>query len=132
MHRASHAQGAAGRPRRRDHHSSPSPTRSVSAAISMAAPSSECVIPRCHSRYVSPERGGPTPGAASSSVQSGALPATAPPWAGPSPATASRSEEHTSELQSRGHLVCRLLLEKKKKKTKELKNDEETNTKLNN
>src|SRR2546422_7093092 len=29
-----------------------------------------------------------------------------------------RSEEHTSELQSRLHLVCRLLLEKKKKKTK--------------
>src|SRR5690625_3825079 len=28
--------------------------------------------------------------------------------------TARRSEEHTSELQSRGHLVCRLLLEKKK------------------
>src|SRR5215208_3461346 len=31
-------------------------------------------------------------------------------------ALAIRSEEHTSELQSRGHLVCRLLLEKKKKK----------------
>src|SRR5690554_2050775 len=30
----------------------------------------------------------------------------------------SRSEEHTSELQSRPHLVCRLLLEKKKKKIK--------------
>src|SRR5205809_7976533 len=30
--------------------------------------------------------------------------------------SASRSEEHTSELQSRLHLVCRLLLEKKKKK----------------
>src|SRR5437870_8421135 len=29
-----------------------------------------------------------------------------------------RSEEHTSELQSRGHLVCRLLLEKKKKQTR--------------
>src|SRR3989442_11174250 len=29
---------------------------------------------------------------------------------------ARRSEEHTSELQSRPHLVCRLLLEKKKKK----------------
>src|SRR2546421_9495605 len=29
-----------------------------------------------------------------------------------------RSEEHTSELQSRSDLVCRLLLEKKKKKTK--------------
>src|SRR5437870_6049504 len=28
--------------------------------------------------------------------------------------SAGRSEEHTSELQSRGHLVCRLLLEKKK------------------
>src|SRR2546422_5926958 len=31
---------------------------------------------------------------------------------------AQRSEEHTSELQSRLHLVCRLLLEKKKKKKK--------------
>src|SRR5687768_17640367 len=33
-----------------------------------------------------------------------------------------RSEEHTSELQSRLHLVCRLLLEKKKKKQKYNKN----------
>src|SRR5258708_10443619 len=32
----------------------------------------------------------------------------------------SRSEEHTSELQSPDHLVCRLLLEKKKKQTKTL------------
>src|SRR3712207_7055189 len=31
-----------------------------------------------------------------------------------------RSEEHTSELQSRQYLVCRLLLEKKKKKNKDL------------
>src|SRR5690625_6525759 len=30
--------------------------------------------------------------------------------------TQERSEEHTSELQSRGHLVCRLLLEKKNTK----------------
>src|SRR5690625_7078152 len=36
----------------------------------------------------------------------------APDQAGPAP---QRSEEHTSELQSRGHLVCRLLLEKKKR-----------------
>src|SRR3712207_7364650 len=36
------------------------------------------------------------------------------PLAGP------RSEEHTSELQSRQYLVCRLLLEKKKKKTNSL------------
>src|SRR2546422_2142661 len=34
----------------------------------------------------------------------------------PSTARSVRSEEHTSELQSRLHLVCRLLLEKKKKK----------------
>src|SRR5687768_18320803 len=33
---------------------------------------------------------------------------------------ACRSEEHTSELQSRLHLVCRLLLEKKKKKKKKI------------
>src|SRR5690625_1104363 len=33
-----------------------------------------------------------------------------------------RSEEHTSELQSRGHLVCRLLLEKKNKATKKMHN----------
>src|SRR5687768_17947044 len=39
-----------------------------------------------------------------------------------------RSEEHTSELQSRLHLVCRLLLEKKKKKKKITKN---TNNKIN-
>src|SRR2546422_4896954 len=32
-----------------------------------------------------------------------------------------RSEEHTSELQSRLHLVCRLLLEKKKKSDKPLR-----------
>src|SRR5690625_2165369 len=34
---------------------------------------------------------------------------------------ARRSEEHTSELQSRGHLVCRLLLEKKKHKKEKTK-----------
>src|SRR2546429_4253525 len=34
------------------------------------------------------------------------------------PAQRGRSEEHTSELQSRLHLVCRLLLEKKKKNIK--------------
>src|SRR3989442_8574490 len=39
-----------------------------------------------------------------------------PFWLRSSPLpTAMRSEEHTSELQSRPHLVCRLLLEKKKK-----------------
>src|SRR5690625_5902934 len=37
-----------------------------------------------------------------------------------------RSEEHTSELQSRGHLVCRLLLEKKNKKN----NDNQYQTRI--
>src|SRR2546429_1115753 len=36
-------------------------------------------------------------------------------------AALTRSEEHTSELQSRLHLVCRLLLEKKKKNTQYFK-----------
>src|SRR5437870_10337342 len=34
-----------------------------------------------------------------------------------------RSEEHTSELQSRGHLVCRLLLEKKKQRQQIQRNE---------
>src|SRR2546422_4422407 len=38
-----------------------------------------------------------------------------------------RSEEHTSELQSRLHLVCRLLLEKKKKKKPNRTNDTKEN-----
>src|SRR5438552_9330169 len=38
-----------------------------------------------------------------------------PPWPGCAFAEAVRSEEHTSELQSPDHLVCRLLLEKKNK-----------------
>src|SRR2546422_8484386 len=56
--------------------------------------------------------------AATTSTPSGPTAPTCP--GGPSnctaAATTSRSEEHTSELQSRLHLVCRLLLEKKKKK----------------
>src|SRR5687768_18107910 len=39
----------------------------------------------------------------------------------------SRSEEHTSELQSRLHLVCRLLLEKKKKKISNNKQNKKYN-----
>src|SRR3989441_9144321 len=38
-----------------------------------------------------------------------------PPTEAWSPSSPSRSEEHTSELQSLAYLVCRLLLEKKKK-----------------
>src|SRR3989442_8937069 len=40
----------------------------------------------------------------------------------------SRSEEHTSELQSRPHLVCRLLLEKKKQNDKMQQDDQSPDT----
>src|SRR3989442_10590022 len=63
-------------------------------------------------------------------VQTCALPISLPAWststpkgrpttmrASPGPSE-ERSEEHTSELQSRPHLVCRLLLEKKKRAAK--------------
>src|SRR6266850_2621763 len=59
-----------------------------------------------------------------------ASPSTMPPVAAVSAhATPKRfrSEEHTSELQSPCNLVCRLLLEKKKKKTKNDINDKKTN-----
>src|SRR2546422_6287177 len=50
----------------------------------------------------------------------------APPWCAricsPAAPDGRRSEEHTSELQSRLHLVCRLLLEKKKKKKRKINN----------
>src|SRR5947209_17297882 len=42
-----------------------------------------------------------------------------------------RSEEHTSELQSRQYLVCRLLLEKKKKNNIKSPTDSETSKKAN-
>src|SRR5688572_32063888 len=45
---------------------------------------------------------------------------------------ASRSEEHTSELQSQSNLVCRLLLEKKKKKTKKQKKKTHKRTNISN
>src|SRR5690348_17833391 len=64
-----------------------------------------------------------TPGfqRASTAVLTDSIPASNPHGLGS--AKASRSEEHTSELQSPVHLVCRLLLEKKKKQnTKEKMN----------
>src|SRR5712672_4438295 len=41
-------------------------------------------------------------------------------WRPPAATDATRSEEHTSELQSLAYLVCRLLLEKKKKKKQQV------------
>src|SRR5439155_13354201 len=55
-----------------------------------------------------------------SSCRNGCWPTHGNPWTSdrrPRRRRLPRSEEHTSELQSRGHLVCRLLLEKKKNDT---------------
>src|SRR6267142_7166398 len=53
----------------------------------------------------------------SNSVADTLLRAGADAWMAYLPGAGARSEEHTSELQSHVNLVCRLLLEKKKKKT---------------
>src|SRR6266478_7704895 len=45
------------------------------------------------------------------------------------PISRRRSEEHTSELQSQSNLVCRLLLEKKKKNIYRIQSQKKTNTK---
>src|SRR5215475_12857210 len=50
------------------------------------------------------------------------------PAAPPAPTTQARSEEHTSELQSRENLVCRLLLEKKKQKKPKIIKKHKTTT----
>src|SRR5439155_14234182 len=63
------------------------------------------------------------------------MPTTETPGLSLSPRTGCtfvRSEEHTSELQSRGHLVCRLLLEKKKKKKKEQQKEKQPSQRVRN
>src|SRR5258708_22188682 len=59
----------------------------------------------------------PSAAPAAPAVAAPAVPAPAASTAPPAPSAVDsvRSEEHTSELQSPDHLVCRLLLEKKKK-----------------
>src|SRR5258705_8913896 len=59
------------------------------------------------------------------------LPTAPRSWRSPATGPWSRSEEHTSELQSLRHLVCRLLLEKKKKKNlnQKIKRQEKRQTK---
>src|SRR3712207_9230638 len=66
-------------------------------------------------RPVLPEMTLPSPAAAPPTLLFGVL-STKTPWPelGTAASPSERSEEHTSELQSRQYLVCRLLLEKKK------------------
>src|SRR2546422_2131731 len=56
--------------------------------------------------------------------------AVSSPPAPPQAPSRQRSEEHTSELQSRLHLVCRLLLEKKKKRRQTTSHDTTIETTL--
>src|SRR5687768_18064121 len=74
-------------------------------------------ISRSTPRYSSTRRSPATPQATSTSASSSPVPTRPVSAAAASCASApmARSEEHTSELQSRLHLVCRLLLEKKNK-----------------
>src|SRR5438445_3971153 len=64
------------------------------------------------SRCAGPRTGETPPSAMFSAVSTSRSPSSR--WPPSSPRDISRSEEHTSELQSRQYLVCRLLLEKKK------------------
>src|SRR5690349_23266443 len=74
-----------------------------------------CALPICGTRWSSPGSSAPRwPGSRSPSPGRGSSSGTT------SSSETSRSEEHTSELQSRRDLVCRLLLEKKKKKQNHL------------
>src|SRR5919112_2923683 len=87
--------------------------------------------PRWPAGARTPAAGGPAAtgcGAAARPRRSASDPTTGPSTGRPPPSRTdqagrgrrrtARSEEHTSELQSRQYLVCRLLLEKKKKKMK--------------
>src|SRR5688572_31596270 len=76
--------------------------------------------------YTTLFRSPPAPGAASTGPRQSGSPTASGlrscqgscephPRHAPAAASAARSEEHTSELQSQSNLVCRLLLEKKKK-----------------
>src|SRR5439155_26070858 len=85
--------------------------RSPSTVAEPPSPTTTVVAPRStHSQISSP-----TPRVVVRRGSSSSGPSSAMPHAvlGPDELDPLRSEEHTSELQSRGHLVCRLLLEKK-------------------
>src|SRR2546422_2412775 len=64
-------------------------------------------------RSLPPSPSAPSPAACRPSARIGSAPAPASRAAAARSSSPARSEEHTSELQSRLHLVCRLLLEKK-------------------
>src|SRR5437762_7806638 len=82
-------------------------TLSLHDALPILEATSAAIAPAIRSRASSPDASVATKRSPARSVRSSPASSTA---------TAPRSEEHTSELQSPMYLVCRLLLEKKKKK----------------
>src|SRR5205823_14179254 len=79
------------------------------------SPSAFCLLPSVSCRAGCPSRSSAAC-ATSLSPRPERFTTTTLPFSSPGPIRISRSEEHTSELQSLAYLVCRLLLEKKKKK----------------
>src|SRR5262245_63901165 len=78
------------------------------------------ILPLPPSSTLFPTRRSSDLAASTSSRSTWSSSARAAPWTRPRRGRPSRrSEEHTSELQSLRHLVCRLLLEKKKKRQKQ-------------
>ena len=99
-----------------------SPTASPSGHLPHAA------SPPASARSLTPPQG-----TRASPTDSSAAPTASEVWLRDDSSSAfyHRSEEHTSELQSRQYLVCRLLLEKKKTKTKTKTKHKHTTTRLN-
>src|SRR5207253_11490558 len=93
------------------------PTAIYTLSLHDALPISTDGCPEGAGRAVGPARGRPAPprrAAQGGRADAGGGAQGPLRGQGPLGVGAARSEEHTSELQSRGHLVCRLLLEKKK------------------
>src|SRR5207253_3899011 len=86
-------------PARRSSDLAPSPSETMASARVRAT----CSTASSNVFHSAPSRDGSTPDAPPASSRTVSFVLVSP-----------RSEEHTSELQSRGHLVCRLLLEKEK------------------
>src|SRR5690625_5466239 len=89
------------------------------AASWRAGSMARCCEPPVSATPGPPASGSPPPNR-TPTASSTPPPGRRPPRSTPTSPSRPRSEEHTSELQSRGHLVCRLLLEKKKKQQHEV------------
>src|SRR5207237_7179282 len=93
----------------------PAPPPIYPLSLHDALPISGSAAPPTPTAQANPPVPSPQPNAASPAAEAPHQPAQPGAHGHTPPAAAARSEEHTSELQSHLNLVCRLLLEKKKK-----------------